>query len=493
VTLLAMTEPERHLDPADWEAFKGLAREILDEMIAWLEDVRERPVWQPFPDEARGALQQELPRAGAGLEAAYREAAEHILPYTIGNVHPRFWGWVRGTGSAEGVVAELITGAINTSAWGGQQAAPFVEAQVLDWLKEMLGWPRAASGLLVSGASMANLVALAAARDAKLPDVTERGLPGLLAAPVMYASTEVHASVEKAIGILGLGRQSLRKVAVDRDFRIDMGALRRRLQEDREAGRAPIALIGTAGTVNTGAVDDLAALADLATAEGMWFHVDGAFGALAHLAPSRRSLLGGMERADSLAFDLHKWLHVPYDTGCVFVKDRARHEAPFAAAASYLEPLERGAAAGPNDFSRLGPELSRRFRALKVWLLLKAHGADAYGELIEQNCAQAVALAAALKATGTVEILAPVPLNIVCFRYVAAGLTGAELDVLNRELLIALQERGIAVPSATRLHGHFAIRVAITNHRSREEDFEALVKGVLWIGAELLREGFEAP
>lgn len=480
-----MADAERSLDPADWESFRVQARGILDDMMAWLEQVRERPVWQPFPDESRAALQQPLPHTGVGFEAAYREAARHILPFTIGNVHPRFWGWVRGTGTAEGVVAELITGALNTSAWGGQQAAPFVEAQVLDWLKELLGWPRGASGLLVSGASMANFIGLAAARDAKLPGVTERGMHAIGVTPALYASTEVHASVEKAVGLLGFGRQALHRIPVGRDFRVDVAVLRRRIAEDRAAGMLPVAVIGNAGTVNTGAVDDLAALADVTAAAGVWFHVDGAFGALAALSPALRPLLRGMERADSLAFDLHKWLHVPYDTGCVFVKDRAAHAAPFAAAASYLEPLERGAAAGPNDYSRLGPELSRRFRALKVWLVLKAHGADVYGTLIEQNCAQARALADRLKALGTCEILAPASLNIVCFRYAVAELAEAELDDLNRELLIALQERGIAVPSATRIHGHFAIRVAITNHRSRAEDFDALVRGVETIGAEL--------
>jgi glutamate/tyrosine decarboxylase-like PLP-dependent enzyme len=480
-----MPEPERTLDPADWRAFRSVAGGILDDMIAYLERVRERPVWQPFPDASREALRQPVPEQGIGLEAAYREAAAHILPYAIGNVHPRFWGWVRGTGSAEGLVAEMMTGALNTSAWGGQQAAPFVEAQVLDWLKAMLGFPASASGLLVSGASMANLVALAAAREAKLPGVTENGVTMLGVSPVLYASTEIHASVEKAVGVLGLGRRALHKTPVDRDFRVDLGALRRRIADDRAAGFTPIAIIASAGTVNTGAVDDLVALADLAQAERLWFHVDGAFGALAVLAPRLRPLLAGLERADSLAFDLHKWLHVPYDTGCVFVRDRGAHEAAFSAAASYLEPLERGAAAGPNDFSRLGPELSRRFRALKVWLALKAHGARRYGELIAQNCAQARDLAERLKATGECEVLAPVSLNIVCFRYASADLSEPELDDLNRELLIALQERGVAVPSATRIHGRFAVRVAVTNHRSRREDFDALLEAVIAIGREL--------
>ena len=477
---------ERTLDPSDWSSFRTSAHRIVDEMIAYLESVPARTVWQPFPEEAREALREPLPRAGIGLEAAYEEASQHILPYAIGNVHPRFWGWVRGSGFPEGMLAELIVGTLNTSAWGGQQAAPFVEAQVLDWLKELVGYPAEASGILTSGCSMANLIGLAVARDAKSGgDVTEDGLRAADAQPVLYASEETHSSVAKAVGILGLGRRALRRVPVDADHRIRLDELEDRIAVDRAAGRRPIAVVGNAGTVNTGAVDDLAALADLCAREGLWFHVDGAFGALAALVPELRPRLAGMDRADSLAFDLHKWLHIPYDVGVVLVRDRVRHEAPFAAAASYLEPLERGAAAGPNDFSRLGPELSRRFRAFKVWLALKVHGADAFRDLIAQNVAQAQYLETRLAARSDCELLAPVPLNIVCFRYRPAGIEPHRLDALNRQLLMAIQERSIAVPSGTEIGGRFALRVAITNHRSRRADFDALVDAVATIGREL--------
>jgi len=477
---------ERTLDPADWSAFRASAHRIVDEMIAYLESVPARTVWQPFPEESRAALRQPAPQQGIGLDAAYEEAARHIIPYAIGNVHPRFWGWVRGSGVPEGMLAELIVGTLNTSAWGGQQAAPFVEAQVLDWLKALVGYPAGASGILTSGCSMANLIGLAVARDAKSGgDVTQLGLRAMEAQPVLYGSAETHSSVVKAVGVLGLGRDAFRRIAVDADHRIRLDELEGRIAADRAAGRRPIAVVGNAGTVNTGAVDDLAALAELCRREGLWFHVDGAFGALAALVPALRPRLAGMERADSLAFDLHKWLHIPYDVGVVFVKDRDRHERPFAAAASYLEPLERGAAAGPNDFSRLGPELSRRFRAFKVWLALKVHGADAFRDLIAQNVAQAQYLAGLLAARADTELLAPAPLNVVCFRYRAAGLDDVRLDALNRQLLMELQERSVAVPSGTEVGGRFALRVAITNHRSRREDFDALVEAVAAIGGEL--------
>ena len=475
------------LDPADWDAFRALAHRVLGDMIAYLERVRERPVWQPFPEEARRSLERSGPGAdGIGLEAAYDELRRIILPYAIGNVHPRFWGWVRGTGTPGGVLAELITGTLNTSAWGGQQAAPYVEAQVLRWLAGMLGYPVNASGLLTSGCSMSNLVALAVARDAMSgADATEDGVRALRRQPVLYGSTETHSSVEKAVGLLGLGRRSLRRMPVDAEFRVDLHALAAAIARDRAAGFQPIAVIGNAGTVNTGAVDDLEGLAALCRREELWLHVDGAFGALAALVPSLRSLVAGMEQADSLAFDLHKWLHIPYGVGCVLISDAPLHERPFHAAASYLEPLERGAAAGPHDFSRLGPELSRRFRALKVWMALRAHGTAPFAEAIERNVAQARALAERLARATWAEVLAPVALNIVCFRFVLPGRSERELDLLNRRILMALQERGIAVPSATVVRGRFAIRVAITNHRSGEEDFDALVEGVETIGREL--------
>jgi aromatic-L-amino-acid/L-tryptophan decarboxylase len=477
---------EHTLDPSDWTAFRAVAHHIVDDMIDYLETVPARTVWNPFPESARAALREPLPARGVGLAAAYEEAAQHILPYAIGNVHPRFWGWVRGTGTAEGMLAELVVGALNTSAWGGQQAAPFVEAQVLDWCRAMVGYPAGTSGILTSGCSMANLIGLAAARDAAIADVTENGVRESDGHHVLYASSETHASIDKAVGLLGLGRRSLRKIPVDARHRIRLDALEERIAADRAAGRRPIAVVGNAGTVNTGAVDDLAALADMCEREGLWFHVDGAFGALAALVPALRPLLAGMERADSLAFDLHKWLHVPYDVGCALVRSREAHERPFAAAASYLEPLERGAAAGPEDFSRLGPELSRRFRAFKVWLALKTHGVDAFRALIEQNVAQARYLEQRLQASAACEVLAPVSLNVVCFRFRPAGWTdAAALDNLNRRLLIALQERSIAVPSGTHVDGKFALRVAITNHRSRREDFDALVAGVESIGKEL--------
>ena len=478
---------EESLDPASWDDFRVHGHRVLDELIDWLRDVRQRPAWQAVPEETRAALCIPLPAEGAGLDATWEEFRRHVLPYPWGNVHPRFWGWVVGTGSPSGALAELATAVFNVNAWGGHQSSAWVEAQVLDWCKAMLRFPAGGSGLLVSGGSVANLVALTAARDSAHEALAERGLFGHSRQLVFYGSAQTHNSVDKAIRLIGVGGAGLRSVPIALDFTMDLDALEQQVAGDRAAGLQPCCVIGNAGTVNTGAIDDLSALADLCEREDLWLHVDGAFGALAAISETLRPLVRGMERADSIAFDLHKWLYMPYDVGCVLMRDPAAHGRSFGSRAPYLSPLERGAAAGPIDYSALGPELSREFRALKVWMLLKEHGIAKYARLIEQNVAQAKYLAGRVHRHSELELMAPVTLNIVCLRYV--GTTGprdgGELDVVNREILMRIQEAGIAVPSSTSLNGRFAIRVAISNHRSIRDDFDVLVDAVVAIGREL--------
>jgi aromatic-L-amino-acid decarboxylase len=469
------------LDPADWDAVRALGHRMVDDMTTWLSAIREQPAWRAMPDTARAALRESLPEDPQGLERAYQDFQSSVLPYAVGNTHPRFWGWVKGTGSAEGMLAGLLTDGLNLNAWGGEDAAPYVELQVLDWLKQLVGFPASASGLLVTGGSMANIIALAVARDRHLdPD---RGLQGAAAPLRVYCSDQTHNWVDKAGRLLGLGREGIRSVPTTTAFEMDLAALDRMIGEDRAAGCRPVCVIGNAGTVNTGATDDLAALAAVCRREGLWFHVDGAFGALVAMSERLRPLVQGMEQADSVAFDLHKWLHVPYDCGCVLVRDAEAHRRSFSPPAGYLAPLERGTSAGPINFGEYGPDLSRSFRALKVWLCFKAHGTSTYARMIEQNVEQARALAARIEAEPELELLAPVPLNVVCFRYRPAGTAdGKALDGLNREILMHVQEEGLAVPSGTMVRGQFAIRCAITNHRSRPEDFEMLCDGVLRIG-----------
>lgn len=470
---------------------RALGHRMVDDMMTHLETVRDRPAWQPVPESAREHLRRPAPRAPEGADAAYAEFVEHVLPYPLGNIHPRFWGWVIGTGTPLGALAEMLGAVMNPNVGGGDHAANYVEAQVLDWCKEMLGFPADASGILVSGGSMANLVGLAVARNVKAGyDLRRSGVSGSPEPMTVYGSTEMHSSIQKAMELLGLGTDALRLIPVNADYEIDVDALETAIAADRTAGRRPICIIGNAGTVNTGAMDDLTRLAGIAERDGLWFHVDGAFGAIIALDPELRPRLAGMERADSLAFDLHKWMYVPYEAGCVLVRDADAHRTTFSVTPGYLVHAERGAAGGELWFSEFGVQLSRGFRALKVWMSFKEHGLDRYARLVRQNVGQAQYLARLVVAAPDLELLAPAPLNIVCFRYIGKGADNdATLDQLNASLLIQLQEEGIAVPSSARIDGRFAIRVAITNHRSRREDFDLLVRETQRIGAALSASG----
>ncbi len=482
--------PEETLDPADWEELRALGHRMLDDMVDYLRDVRDRPVWQPPTPAAHALIAGPLPRDPSPAGAVYDDFRAAILPFPTGNTHPRFWGWVMGTGTPFAMLADMLASGMNAHVAGYDQAASHVERQALDWLKELLGFPLGAGGLLVGGGSMANLLGVATARHARAGfDIRANGLQADHPALVLYASTETHSWVQKAAELLGIGTANLRRIAVDAEFRMDPAALRAAIAADRAAGRRPFCVVGTAGTVNTGATDDLVALREICDAEGLWLHVDGAFGALAALSPAHRDRVAGLGGADSLAFDLHKWMYLPFEAGCVLVRDAAVQRAAFALTPSYLRPVGRGPAAGPMEFADVGVDLSRGFRALRVWMSLRHHGSDTFGRLIGQNIEQARYLAARIDAEQELELLAPVAMNVVCFRYVPTGPTraGDALDALNTEVLLRLQESGVAVPSSTSIGGRFAIRVAITNHRSRRADFDLLVSEVLAHGRAVAR------
>jgi len=470
------------LDPSDWSPVRAAGHQMLDDMFHHLETIRDQPAWRAMPGPIKAAFHEPLPVEGQGLDAAYRDFRERVLPWTAGNVHPRFWGWVKGSGTVEGMLAELLTAGLNVNAGGFDIPATYVELQVLEWCREMMAFPAGAGAAIVSGGSMANFVAMAVARDAAAGAAAERGLHTLERPLRFYCSDETHNSVHKSLRLLGLGRESLRLIPTDAGFRMDLGALERAVREDRAAGFQPACVTGNAGTVNTGATDDLQALAEFCRRERLWFHVDGAFGAIAMLSPALRPVVAGLEQADSVAFDFHKWLHVQYDAGGVLVRDAEAHRRPFTEAASYLTWMDRGFGAGPTAFRDFAPDLSREFRALKVWLCLKAHGTAIYGRLAEQNVAQARHLTALVEADPRLELLAPTALNVVCFRYRRDGIGDEALNPINGEILMRLQEEGVAVPSGTMLRGRFAIRCAITNHRSRMEDFDALVAAVVRLG-----------
>ncbi|CAF1091485.1 unnamed protein product [Rotaria sordida] len=412
VSGLAMnTTTEISLDPTDWNDLRLLGHKIMDNMIDYMRDIRLRPTWSPLPLTIKQTiLNGDLPLQGQSPWQVYDEICTTILPYIIGNIHPLFWGHVYGSGSAIGALAEFITGTINTMSWGGQQASIYLERKVLCWLKLLMGFPNdeTSSGILVSGTSVATIIALAVARK----KFHERIM-------IIYCSKDTHSCIIRAANLLGINKENIVYVSTNEQRQIDVQAL--------EAYIDPNAcgfIVGSAGTVGTGAIDDLQGLADLCARRpnDLWFHVDGAIGAVACCSPRLRPLFTGLERADSIAFDLHKWLFIPYECGCILVRDGQLHRSTFAQpTVSYLTLMDGGITPSEGEyfFSDYGLELSRNTKAIKVWMTLKTYGIERFGRIMEQNVDQALYFAHLIEQhSNEVELLAKVTLNIVCFRYI---------------------------------------------------------------------------
>jgi aromatic-L-amino-acid decarboxylase len=482
-----MAHSEETLDPDDWESMRALGHRMLDDLLDSLQALSASPVWQPAPEAVKAHFSGPPPEEPQAPEAVYEEYLQYVQPHLLGTCHPRFWGWIAGTGTVMGAYAELLSTGLNgVSGVFARMSANYVEMQVLDWCKALLGYPAGASGQLTGGCSASNLIALAVARNTRAEfDLRREGVGAAPRQMTLYASTEAHSSIQKAVELLGMGTQALRAVPVNEGLQMDTEALRQAIRTDREHGRFPFCGVGVAGTTNTGAIDPLNELADICREEGLWFHVDGAYGAWTAIAPVSGHLVAGMERADSLAFDLHKWMYLPYAIGCVLIRDEEAHRHSFSLTPTYLahEEGERGLTAVDVPWLvDYGFDLSRSFAALKAWMTFKEQGTAKYGRLIQQNIDQAHYLAGLVEAAPELELALPVSLNVVCFRFVRPDLQGKAVDALNKLIEVELQEQGIAVPSIVTIRGKNYLHVAITNHRSRREDLELLVSRVIALG-----------
>jgi len=485
-----VNDPQHYetLDPENWDEMRQLAHRIIDDALDYIKSTSERPAWQVVPKETAKRLESPAPVEPSRPADVYAEYREDIQPYTMHTAHPRFWSWYMGSGTVFGALAELLAATLNPNLGGGNHAAPLVEKQVIGWIRDMMGFPETASGLLTSGGSMANFTALTVARNTGAGyDVRREGIRAASGPLTVYASTEIHSCNQKAIETLGLGTAGLRKIPVNEDYTMNLNALLGQVRADRASGMIPFCVVATAGTINTGAIDDLNAIADFCANEGLWFHIDGCIGAVAVLAENVRDQLKGIERADSVALDLHKWMHIPFEAGCVLVRDAAAHHDAFVLVPEYLQRTadDGGLASGNLWFSDYGLQLTRQFRALKVWMSVKEHGLARFGRMMARNVEQARYLGELIGKTDNLILTAPIGLDIVCFQYDPGGLDEDGLNRLNKRVLVNLQESGIAAPSYTTLNGRYCLRVAISNHRSRFEDFDLLVKAVVRIGEDL--------
>ena len=484
-----MNYKEETLDPEDWDEFSDLGHKMLEDMVQYLKTIREQPI--TLPDEkVIEAIYTPLTEKGEGEEKVYQVFKQSILPHLTAGIKPTFWGWVVGTGSPYGMLADMLASGANCpdEDW---LASTYCHRQVINWIKELLDYPKDAGGVLVYGGTEANFTGLAVARNKKAEvDMKTKGMQSVPRKMTLYISEEGHHCLERSVELIGLGNEALRWIPTDNMYRIRVDKLSKAIQKDREDGYYPFCVIGCAGTVNSGAFDDLNSLAKLASKEDMWFHVDAAFGGWVKLSSTHRHLANGMKKADSLAIDLHKWMYMPYGIGCTLIRDRVAHLSTFVYGheAEYLKTSFEAFKDMLDWPDMLSLPLSRYFVSLKAYMLLRAYGKGKYCRLIQQNLDQIAYLERLINAEKCVEITAPVTSNILCFRYNPSGFDEPKLKDLNKAILSELWEVHFGVVSDTTVKGRYTLRACNVNHRSRREDFDSLVDQIKNIGEKLVKE-----
>jgi glutamate/tyrosine decarboxylase-like PLP-dependent enzyme len=485
---------ELPLDVAGWSAdeIRRVGYRTVDLIADYLTQLPNGPVFRPVPRPvADEFLEIPAPERGSTPDQILDDFARTIAPYPFGNGHPRFYGWVNSPPALMGIFAEALAAAMNPSVAGGNHASVYIEHEVLNWFKEIAGFPASSMGLLVSGGSVAALTALAVARYAASRargwDVRKDGAQIGGSRLMVYQSAEAHGCNQKAVELLGLGSDSIRVIECDGARRMVASSLDRAIRNDLSSGLVPMAVVASAGTVNTGAIDPLAGIADICSNHQVWLHVDGAYGAAARLTDSYRETLRDLNRADSLAVDPHKWFYVPLEAGLVLIKDAQAMREAFSLVPPYLRTDGNvEGVQGPPWFSEYGIQQSRGFRALKVWMALKQLGVDGYRRSIERDIALARHLTGLVRESSELEGLEPQSLSIVCFRYVPQRTREANLlNDLNRAILSRVQLGGQAFVSGTVLDDCFWLRACIVNPLARPNDLEILVAAVIQAGREL--------
>ncbi len=483
-----MNKIEETLDPINWDESKELAHRMVDDAIDYLKNIRDRPVWQQMPNEVEEIFKSPLPKNPSNLESVFENFQKNVMEYPMGNIHPRFWMWYMGSSNFTGAMGDFMAAIIGSNLGGANHAAARVDDQVINWCKQMVGFPDDSSGTLVSGGSMANIIALTIARNVTSGvNIRDEGVCAIKKPLRFYGSDQIHGCHQKGLEVLGLGNRALHKIKSNENLEMDITALKKAIQEDKEAGFQPACVIATAGTVNTGAIDNLNAIANICKNEKLWYHVDGCIGALMAIAPKNKNLVKGMELADSVALDPHKWLHAPFEVGCVIVRDKNKHFETFSTSAEYLEGTKRGIPAA-KWLHNYNMQISRGFRALKVWLAIQEHGIDKFGRLIDQNISQAMYLTKLIKEDDHLELVAPTKINIVSFRFVVSNKSNDYIKQVNLEIMLRLQETGIAALSDTTVHGNHCLRVAICNHRTKISDLKLLSNQIVKLGNIIINE-----
>lgn len=469
------------------EQFRHWIEQTGQLITAYFDQVSEKKVFSgKSPDEVMALFDEPLPESSSAIEEVLVGVEEKVLSSITNSAGPKYFGYITGGGNQVAVLAEMIKASLNQNnlKWHSSPVSTELEKLVMRWVAEFIGYPTSSAGVLLSGGSVANFNCLAVARKIKSPvDVSEQGMYGSPPQTV-YVSAEGHSSFDKAVDMLGVGKKYLRKIPVDEQMRIDTAALDRAIQQDKSAGLHPICGIAVAGTTNTGAVDDLNAVADICEKHDIWYHVDAAYGGPAAGVDEVAHLFKGIERADSVVVNPHKWMYVPFEAGGVLVKNPEHLRATFSTIPAYLKSDK--SADKRTDLMEYNLPLTKEFKALKVWMTIKAFGAQRMRRTIYADIQKATYLSELINKDQDLELMASVPLSIVCFRYAPSGSLEEELDQINDRLIKEIEADGRIFLTGTKIQGHTALRVCFINHRTDREDVELIARVVKQIGSQLI-------